>query len=407
MNKLKYLYFIVLFLVLPFFVFAQSRSVYNANDLLAKSDIFITPRTGNFTVGQTFEAKVYVDTKGSSINAINLRVNYDPTKLEIVSSSGGQSVFGIWVDTPFYDNDIGVAGMSGVITGGLKANSGLIVTITFKVLSPGQTSVSVGNQTTANLNDGYGSEVLLNRGLARYVLNSRPPEAVLIYSQTHPIDTKWSNNNNPAFTWESADPSSGYSVLFDNLFNSIPLEVITNEQAFSSYENVKDGLSYLHVRSVNNGVWGDTSSYLVRIDTKPPAKFKPTVSKVNNSGEGEKYLISFFTTDSTSGLDHFEIGVAQNNMDVSLINFMQTESPYLLDLESGKNTRVFIRAYDTAGNVQEEYVDIYPGVVLVQVLKKIGTYILLITAPLLLIGLVLHYFFGHYVLGRLKKLLKR
>lgn len=92
-----------IFLILPFGVFAQTSNVqtseknYNASDLLRKSDIFITPGTGSFLVGSTFESQVYIDTKGNNINAINLKINYDPTKLSLINPTGGKSIFGIWV----------------------------------------------------------------------------------------------------------------------------------------------------------------------------------------------------------------------------------------------------------------------------------------------------------------------
>jgi hypothetical protein len=403
-NRFKtiILCFVLLFSIAPNFVIAQKN--YNAQDLLAKSEIFIAPRNGSFLVGSTFESQIYINTKGNSLNAINLKIRYDPSKLSLVNPSGGKSIFGIWVEPPYYDNKNGTAGMSGIVTDGITTSSGLIVTMTFKVLSAGPTTVSITDETSANLNDGYGSEVLITRGRAEYTLNNRPPEGVYIYSETHPSSDTWYNNNSPIFGWDVKQASEGFAILFDTLLQSNPEPVITKKDQVMNYTNISDGIWYLHVRPVANGVWGSTSSFVTRIDTRPPAKFKPTITKIKDSNDSEKYLVSFFTTDSLSGLDHYEVGlISKDDIDKTSPLFTQTESPYVVNIESGTNSRVIIRAYDKAGNVTEEFVDIYPGVVLMQRLKKIGIYVLFAIILLLLLELMLHYLFGHHIIDRIKQ----
>jgi hypothetical protein len=405
MNNIRksILAFLTIVLVLaPGIVLAQKN--YNAQDLVAKSEIFIAPKNGSFLVGSTFESQIYINTKGNSLNAINLKVKYDPSKLSLVNPSGGKSVFGIWVEPPYYDNKNGLAGMSGIVTDGITTSSGLIVTMTFKVIGSGPTTVLITDQTSANLNDGYGSEVLLTRGRAEYMLNNRPPEGVYIYSETHPSSDTWYNNNSPIFGWDVKQPTQGFSVLFDTLLQSNPEPVITKKEQAMNYTNVSDGIWYLHVRPVANGIWGGTSSFVTRIDTRPPAKFKPTISKIKDSNGSEKYLVSFFTTDSLSGLDHYEVGlISKDDINKTSPLFTQTESPYVVSIESGVNSRVIIRAYDKAGNVTEEFVDIYPGVVLMQRLKTIGIYVLFLIIFLLLLELILHYLFGHHIIDRIKQ----
>lgn len=66
---------------------------------------------------------------------------------------------------------------------------------------------------------------------------------------------------------------------------------------------------------------------------------------------GGKYFVSFFTTDSKSGVDHYEIKEGDNG-------YKTAQSPYLL---SDQNLRsvVRVRAYDVAGNYRES---VYPGI---------------------------------------------
>lgn len=397
------LIFIIIFaLTLPFFVNAQNN--YTANDLLPKAEIFITPRTGSFLVGSVFEAHIYVDTKGNNINAIDLYLNFDHKKLSLINPSGGKSIFTDWVGSPNYDNQTGIVSMRGISTDGIKTSSALIVTMTFKVIGSGQAVISVNDKTSAYLTDGYGSEILVTKGRATYTFNNPPPEGVSIYSETHPSGDTWYNNNSPIFGWDVQQKSEGFSVLFDTILQSVPSTIVTHKDPFVSYSNINDGIWYLHVRPVSKNVWGGSSSFIVRVDTRAPAKFKPVVSKIKDANSVEKYLVSFFTTDSLSGLDHYEVGlVSKDELDKTSPIFIQTESPYVVNIESGKNSRVIIRAYDKAGNVSEEFVDIYSGVIFMQKFKKIGVYLLFVIIILLVLELILHYLFGHHIIDRIKQ----
>lgn len=383
--------------------YAQNIQNYNVRELLPKSEIFITPRNGSFLVGSTFESQIYIDTKGNDVNAINLSINYDQTKLSLINPSGGKSIFGIWVEPPYYDNKKGIAGMAGIITDGITTSSGLIVTMTFKVIAPGPASITINDQTTANLNDGYGSEVLITKGRASYSLNNRPPEGVQIYSETHPSMDTWYNNSSPIFAWEDVNESEGYSVIFDNILQTTPDTIINTKEKAFSYTGAKDGIWYLHVRPVYKGVWGGTSTYPVRIDTKSPANFKPKVSSIKDEQGKKQFLVSFFTTDELSGLDHYEVGVIgkENFKDTSPV-FIETTPPYILSPESGKTSRVIVRAYDKAGNVNEEFIDVYPGLLILQKTQKWAIYILLVLMILLLIEILMHYLLGHHLIDKIK-----
>lgn len=404
MNNFLFKLILIISIFLSFgHVSAQEIKNYEAVDLLPRSDIFIAPRTGSFIVGSTFESQIYIDTKGNNVNAINLEINYDKDKLSLVNPSGGRSIFGIWVEPPYYDNSKGIAGMAGVITEGVTASSGLIVTMTFKVIAPGTATISVSNETTVNLNDGFGSEVLLNKGRAVYTLNNRPPEGVSIFSETHPISDKWYNNNSPIFNWADKQKSEGYSVVFDTIFQTMPDSIINTKEAFYSKNNVPDGIWYLHVRPVYKNVWGNKSSYSVRIDTQPPAEFKPKVSKIKDDKGNKNFLVSFFTTDSLSGLGYYEVGVIdKKKSSQGSPVFIETTPPYIVSPEAGKNSRVIIRAYDVAGNLREEFVDIYPGIILIQNGQKALVYILVLFVLFLLAELILHYMYGHHVLDKIK-----
>lgn len=407
-NLLKKTFFKTLFTTLSIFIIPLSLLAYSVNldgpSLLPKAQIFTTPYSGEFVVDSTFEVPVYINTQGNKINAISVKLNFDPTKLSVIKSSGGTSIFGIWVEPPSYDNKKGIVSFVGLIPDGIVTSSGLISTVTFKAISTGEARVNLVDSSSANLSDGLGTNVKLSLNGSFLKINPKIPEGVKIYSETHPYEDRWYNNSSPILRWDTPTGVKGYSVLLDLNPGSIPPTTITTENSSTSYENLKNGIWYFHVRSNIDGVWGNTSHFQIKIDTNPPAFFAPTVDTIKDSSKVRKYLLSFVTTDSLSDIDHYEIGVVnKEEADTSSPIFVQTESPYVISNPSG-NIHVIIRAFDRAGNIRESTIDLYPGVTFILALKKYALYLFIILTFLLLLELILHYLFGHHILDHVKKM---
>lgn len=391
--------------LLPFLSLAQQAINLDGPSLLPRAEIFTSPRNGDFLVGSTFDVPIYIDTKGNSINTINLKINFDPNKLSIIKPSGGKSIFGIWLEPPSYDNKNGLASFVGVIPNGIVTSSGLIVTVTFKAISTGEARVNLVDYSSANLNDGVGSNVKLSLNGSFFNINPRIPEGVFIYSETHPFENHWYNNNSPILRWDSPPGIKGYSVLLDLNPGMIPPTTINSTDSTTSYENLKDGIWFLHVRSNINGVWGNTSHFQIKIDTTPPAFFAPTVDILKDNYKSKKYLLSFITTDSLSSINHYEIGLLdKEEKNISSPIFIESESPYLIS-DTGKKLHVIIRAFDNAENIREVSLDLYPGVTIMMSLKKYALYLFIILTFLLFLELILHYLFGHHIIDQIKRML--
>jgi len=395
--------FLSLFFI-PFFSFAELPINLDDSPLLPMAEIFITPHTGDFLVGSTFEVPIYINTGGNSINTINVKLSFDASMLSIVKPSGGKSIYGIWLEPPSYDNKKGTASFVGIIPNGIVTSSGLIATVTFKALSVGETRINLTDYSSANLNDGLGSNVKLSLNGSFYNISPKTPDGVKIYSDTHPYEDHWYNNSSPIIKWDSPLGLDGFSILMDLNPGSIPQTIINSKDSSISYENLKDGIWYVHVRAKINGVWGNISHFQIKIDTNPPAFFAPTINTLKDGSKSKKYLLSFITTDSLSSIDHYEIGTLnKDEEDISSPIFIQTESPYLIS-NTNKNTHVIIRAFDNAGNIREASIDLYPGVTLVIILKKYALYLFIILTLILLLELILHYLFGHHIIDHLKKM---
>lgn len=158
--KISFVFFLVF--IIPIISLAQTSIDLDGESLLPRVEVFTVSPVGDFFIGQTFDVPIYINTKGNNINTINLHLNFDQSKLAIVKPSFGKSIFGVWLEPPAYDNKRGTASFVGIIPNGIMTNSGLIATITFEALKQGVAKVDINNYSSANINDGLGSDVILD-----------------------------------------------------------------------------------------------------------------------------------------------------------------------------------------------------------------------------------------------------
>ncbi|HNW71653.1 MAG TPA: cohesin domain-containing protein [Candidatus Paceibacterota bacterium] len=176
--KKSFLIFLVLFsFSIPFFTYAIPPVVnLDGPSLVPKSEIFMIPEQDTSILGSTFSIPIYINTKGYDVNAIGLKISFDPSKIAVVKPFTGKSIFGIWVEPPNYDNIKGTASLVGVIPNGIVTEKGLIGTITFKSLAIGETNIIINDYTSANLNDGFGTNIKLTLGKVSYKIIPKPIE---------------------------------------------------------------------------------------------------------------------------------------------------------------------------------------------------------------------------------------
>ncbi len=393
---------------IPLRIFAQNSAtttiVINAQDLIPKARVFISPPSETVTEGSTFNISVYLDTEGNSANTIDLTVQFPPDKLAIVSPSGGTSLIQVWLQPPTYSNTAGSIHYAGVIPNGVVTASGLVSTITFKALSPGEADVVIAPESSILANDGRGTEMNTEFGRGAYVIEPQPPGGVTVFSPTHPFPSQWYNNNNPVIQWDRDPGVTDFSYVLDNQPNTIPGDTPNTTGTTAAYQNLGDGLWYFHIKARKAGVWGSTTNFLMQIDTQPPAVFTPVVDLLDGA-QNNTALISFFTTDPLSGIDHYEVAVIDNQAPavVSPV-FVQAESPYQLSVpKTGGSYHVIVRAFDRAGNIRDATVDVVIAAPFIEFLKQHDMAIIIGLLLLIIFLFILHYFFGHKLLRRVHK----
>lgn len=390
------------FILIPFNLGAQT---IDASKLVPRVEISLSPTSGSFTEGAVFDVPIILNTKGQSVNGIEARLVFDKEKLMIIKPSSGASIIGVWVEPPKYDNTAGIASYIGVVPNGIVTSSGLIGTVSFKALKSGKANIRVSSNSAILLNDGLGTKTEIDLGRAEYSIVPKSPEGVSIFSETHPFQGSWYNNNSPIISWERDSGVEGFSFVLNNKPSTIPESVINSDETSKSFENLSDGLWYFHIKAVKKGAWGTTGHFLVRVDTTPPAEFKPEANYlVAASVLVERTLVSFFTSDNLSGIDHYEVGVIDKNQAVSESPvFIQSESPFQVPLKNGGNLRVIVRAIDRAGNIRDASLDLTPPFVVTKFLKDNVVFVLSFIIFVGLFIFIAHYFVGHHILRYLQR----
>ena len=327
----------------------------------AGASIYFSPSSGTFTVGSTFDVSVFINTGGEDVNAVEINVKFDPKKLQVASPTAGRSFIEVWVSQPTYDNVKGeIIFLGGIPSPGINTTAGLVSTLTFRVIAPGETAVLFSEYSRVLRNDPEGTNILTSMGRAVYNLVIPPPAGPKVFSLTHADTNKWYKDNNPTFCWEKEEGITDFSYSFDRDSMGIPDNVSEGDHTCVSYSEVGDGIWYFHVKVKKDGIWGGTSHYSVQIDASPPAIFTPTIEPALRTIERQP-LIFFITTDALSGISYYElkyINITPGREEEAVGFFSEVSSPHKLPaLEIGKYL-VVVMAYDMAGNWREGNVKI-------------------------------------------------
>ncbi|MFA5746658.1 MAG: cohesin domain-containing protein [Candidatus Paceibacterota bacterium] len=335
-------FFAFLFLVFPNPAAASGASLY------------LSPDTGTVLLGGTFDVSVFLNTGANEINTVQASLKFDPKKVQIVNPAVGKSFISVWVAQPSYSNTNGtITFQGGVPSPGINTSSGLISTITFRAIAPGKTSIDILDSSKVLLNDGKGTNVLTSRAKGEYEISIPPPEGPKVFSPTHPDQNKWYQDNNPSFGWEKEEGVEGFSYSIDRSPYGAPDNSSEGEDTSASYSELEDGIWYFHIKAKKAASWGGISHYLVQLDRTPPASFSPGVDPVVRQPNitTDQPLVTFFTTDASSGLGYYQIklvGLSEGEGETGF--FVEANSPYRFSPLDRGEYEVIVRAFDNAGN---------------------------------------------------------
>ncbi|MEK7608473.1 MAG: cohesin domain-containing protein [Patescibacteria group bacterium] len=328
------------------------------------ASLFLSPDDGSFTVQNTLTTAVILDTEGESVNAFELFIKFPPDKLQVVSPSTGQSIVGVWVDQPTFNNQTGRIEFKGGVPGGIVTDRGVIASITFRAKGVGEAIVRPTEDSRIFRNDGKATDVFKGAKGGSFLLRLPAPQGPLVFSETHPDQSKWYLNSSVSLEWtnESGTLARGYSYILNNNPIDVPDDIPEGTQTSVIYRDLPDGRYYFHIKSLSNeGLWGRVTHYAFKIDASPPAEFRiAALPKAKTSRR--QPILQFQTTDAESGLDHYEMKVIplrrQGEVLASLKEesqpiFFEAQSPYLTSPLFLGSYDVIVRAYDVAGNYRD------------------------------------------------------
>jgi lipopolysaccharide export system protein LptC len=319
----------------------------------------ITPEEGTYSVGSTFDVTVILDTKGQSINALQMQLSFPPDKLQLVSPQVGNSIIEIYTTPPRYDNSRGTVDIVGGIPNGINVNSGLVAKLTFRVRSLGSAALRFTGESQALLNDGRGTNVLNNTSGANLTLELPPSQGPIVLSDSHPDQERWYRDNNVRLRWDDGlPPAEGYSYTISDNATDVPDDVPESANTFIDYRSVPDGINYFHIKALRDGRWGGVTRYTLRIDTAAPSDFKIKISP-NVVTFVTQPLIQFGTSDGLSGFDRYEIKIVPLKIEGREqavgdgLLFTEAQSPYQTPELLYGTYEIIVRAYDKAGNIRD------------------------------------------------------
>ncbi len=341
---------ILVFFSFVFVIFSVSSRAAEA------ASLYFSPSSGSHAVGATLLVNVYVSSADQAMNAASGVILFPSDKLEVTSLSKTGSIFSLWVQEPSFSNSAGTINFEGIVLNpGFTGAAGKIIAINFRVKTAGQAPLAFSSGS-ALANDGKGTNILASLGNAQFSLGGAAQAATLgapsaseISSPTHPDPNKWYANKNPKFEWKLPAGVNGVNILANRVSNADPGIKSDGLMSSYAYEDVDDGVWYLHLRFRNASGWGETSHFRFQIDMTPPKPFSIEFLDGKETAKSQP-RVAFSTEDKLSGLVGYQMKIGEGDWFDPQI--LKTGS-YVLPVQASGKRQLLVRAFDKAGNAQE------------------------------------------------------
>ncbi len=373
-QKSKRIRRIILHFTLSFCILICAFCILTNEASAQRASLYLTPSSGNYTVGNTFLVQIRLNSGGVPINAADGTLTFDTDKLEITRISREGSIFTLWVKEPTFSNSLGTIEFAGgVPSPGFTGAAGTVANITFRAKTAGTANLRFAAGSVL-ADDGKGTNILTSMGTGAYtflarevtpippeetapppVVSDRVPAAPIISSPTHPDENKWYSNNNPEFFWELPEGVTAVRSLMDRTAGSLPTVTHTPPISKRKIEDLSDGTWYFHIRFQNQHGWGAVTHRKVLIDTEPPESFEVVVDNGGDPANPRPEFI-FKATDKTSGIARYEIILNGKLYDTVLPEDIKKEAFRPLQLSPGKYS-LEIKAFDKADNFTSAFTE--------------------------------------------------
>lgn len=180
-----------------------------------RATLYISPKSCSYKEGETFKAKVIINTEGNKINSARGLIEFSNNNLEVLDIDRDKSIFTFWDPTTSFSNDEGEIFFGGGLPSpGFSGSSGEIMEITFKAKDSGSAILDF-KEGGVLLNDKKGTDILGRISGAEYKIKKekiplsqrKPKEEVLQPPQFTSYPEKLSSTETFYIEGES-DPNS-------------------------------------------------------------------------------------------------------------------------------------------------------------------------------------------------------
>ena len=180
------------------------------------SELFFGAANKNLALNDRVDVGIFVNTQNEDINAVGADIIYDTSRLQLQGIKDGGSILSLWIDRAT-EKTPGTINFSGIVPGGYSNSNGYLLTLTFKTINAGETTIRTRNESVL-LNDGNGTRskltespislIIKETGLsAEYkpIIDNSPPED--FYPQI--VSDRNINDGKRVLVWNAEDKESG------------------------------------------------------------------------------------------------------------------------------------------------------------------------------------------------------
>ena len=301
--------------------------------------------TAAATVGERFSVSLLLDPHGEKIDTARALVTFPPDLVRVEEVTLG-TLLPRQAPGNSFDNEAGTVSEGGFLLGSAVESQGTFATITFSPLKAGTAKISIGGSSRLIANGeekgtgAYGEETVT---IAEAAADMSPTMA--LSSLSHPSQDAWYKANTFVVDWSAPEKQTvtGWLTAFDQHPTTDPTDKLSAKILTKTVDKISDGTWYFHLKGVLAGAtYTRTIHERVQVDTTPPNPIAPTTPRIRYL-EGESALLTFGTTDETSGIDHYEVSLNDGAYETA------TSPMVLRDLKVG-DAFVQVKAIDRAGN---------------------------------------------------------
>lgn len=309
----------------------------------AAAVLYTSPETQSIGVNSTAVMDVRLNSEKEIVNAVEVRLSYNPTALEVVAVSKAGSFLTLWTQEPVVDATAGTITFSGGTPHGSYVINGRLLAVVVRPKHLGTSTLTLDAQASGvYLNDGLGTRAPLT--VKNGILEAKAfAGSLAIQSATHPDETAWYRSPTALLTW-TATPDALYAFVMSEDPTAVPDTRFGQKTAEATFSSLQDGLHYFAlVERLPNDAWGIVQRRRVQVDGTAPEPFTPQVTGDVVPG---KRVVVFATTDVTSQVVRWRVQEGSHVTE-------SASSPYVLR-DPQQREALVISAFDAAGNERSQ-----------------------------------------------------